>query len=137
MTGELLLQPWHNVELRLPAQPGQPHVLCTVVSSMALRAEFTVDVAADLQLVVEEMYATLVAIAAPMATLHGVFTETDTGLAVHTCTVAEPGVRPPRISSGEHVLAALTDEIYTWQAMSPDHRLVEWHIEAIVHRKAG
>ena len=131
------LLPWQGIELRLPMAPWQPHVLRAVATSIAMHEEFTMDIVADLELVVDEMHAALSRVAAPIALLRCVFSNGGDGLTVHAYTFAEPGADLPRTTVGQYMIAALAHDVHTWQTTAHDCELDQWHIRATMRRHSS
>jgi serine/threonine-protein kinase RsbW len=100
-----------EIEIRLPAEPGQLSLLRTVAGAVAMRADFDLDAIADLKIAVDEACSMLIMQAVPGVTLQCTFGADDNGIVV-TSTVVTDGEQPlDETAFGWHVLSTLTDEV--------------------------
>ncbi|RBY90724.1 ATP-binding protein [Blastococcus sp. TF02A-26] len=100
-----------RLELRVPTTPTQLPAVRAMAGDLAIRMDYDLDSVEDLRLAVDEVCATLAAIALTDEPLTVVFETTRSGLHIDAWVPTTEGTEVPRDGFGWAVLQALVDGV--------------------------
>lgn len=122
----------NDVHIRVRADARNLPVVRTVIQTVAMRADHTIDDISDLELAVDECCSALILDATEEAVLTCTFSISDDGITVHASTPSRTSEPPPESTFGWRVLTTLIDEVKAWVDSDGDGHKV--HVEMLKRR---